>query len=595
MKVGAAFGDFIRTEKPSKRWGFDEFSINRGPQMRSYLMLLFLFLFLGMIFFKLFSLQILQGSYYRNLADGNRIKTTNIYAPRGIIFDRNNVPLVFNVPGFRKVDKEKPTLLKKEEALKYIARGENLEVDSLREYPYKEAMVHVLGYVGQISEVEIKNDFQGYELTDILGKNGIEKEYEAKLKGIDGKQLVEVNALGKTVRTLGQTEAVAGEDITLNLDAKLQQAAFSAMKDVKKGAVIVSTPKGEILALLSKPSFDPNLFTMGDYYSVATDSAYQNIESVLLDRENHPLLDRAISGVYPPGSTFKIVNAATGLEDKIIDENYQVEDTGILKVGAFSFGNWYFSQYGKTEGLVNVVTALKRSNDIFFYKLAEKNGLERLSLMASKFGVGRILGIDLEGEAKGLLPSDSWKKKAVGESWYLGDTYHYGIGQGYLLTTPLQVNSWTQVIASGGRIYQPQLLKNSEVKVKNSKFLSEKTIDLIRQGMIESCSPGGVAWPLFEFKVKNSKLKIDGKNFLEAPQSTVSADFKDYRKVALACKTGTAQHGGETTLPHAWITLFAPAYDPQIVITVLAEESGEGSSIAAPIAKKILEEWFSGK
>ncbi|MBU4099145.1 hypothetical protein KJ980_05860, partial [Patescibacteria group bacterium] len=191
-----------------------------------------------------------------------------------------------------------------------------------------------------------------------------------------------------------------------------------------------------------------------------------------------------------------------------------------------------------------------------------------------------------------------WKDENIGESWYLGDTYHFGIGQGFLLTTPLQVNSWTEVIANGGVLYEPHLLKNQKSKIKNphfaeasrgkQKLLSEKTIELIRQGMIESCSPGGVAWPLFDFKVQNSKLKIDGRNFVKAASSSA-----DTRQVSIACKTGTAQHGGEEALPHAWITLFAPAYDPQIVVTVLSESSGEGSNMAAPVAKKILEAYFS--
>ena len=242
--------------------------------------------------------------------------------------------------------------------------------------------------------------------------------------------------------------------------------------------------------------------------------------------------------------------------------------------------------------MVDVVKALKRSNDIYFYKLGEKVGVTRLSDFAKKFGLGEKTGIDLSGEVKGLVPDSAWKEKTVGESWYLGDTYHYGIGQGYLLATPLQVNLWTQAIVNEGQIYQPHLFQSSKFKVQSSKFLSEKTVFLIREGMIEACSSGGVAWPLFEFKVKNEKLKVDGKNFLETPQATTSANFQDYRKVSIACKTGTAQHGDEKTMPHAWITLFAPAYNPEIIITVLAESSGEGSNIAAPIAKKILEEYF---
>lgn len=193
------------------------------------------------------------------------------------------------------------------------------------------------------------------------------------------------------------------------------------------------------------------------------------------------------------------------------------------------------------------------------------------------------------------MPTSSWKKEEIGDPWYLGDTYHYGIGQGYLLTTPLQVNGWTQAIANGGFLFRPHLLMQEKAELSAGRLLSKESLELIREGMINSCSPGGVAWPLFEFRIKNKELRIDGKNFLEVPESTTSGSLKEWRKVTVACKTGTSQHGDEKELPHAWITLFAPAYNPEIIITVLSESSGEGSNVAAPIAKKILEEYFTSR
>lgn len=601
LTPGLAFPDYIGFEqKPSrKHYDFSE----KEPNLRGFLLLFSLFILLGILIFKIFFLQILQGQYYKALADKNRTKTILIRAPRGIIFDRNGEALVFNVPGFRETVNKKTRLLTREEAIKLMASGKkDLEIDSLREYTQKEILAHVLGYIGQISEEELKNPlFSNYQHNDLIGKSGIEQYYEEKLKGIDGKQLVEVNAAGKIVRTLGQIDPIPGQNITLTIDTKLQKTVYQASLPIKKGAIIVSNPEGEILAMVSKPAFDPNLFTLGQTYKPAIESQYQNLQSILLDTDNQPLLNRAISGVYPPGSTFKIITAAAGLQDKIIDENYEVIDEGVLKIKEFSFANWYFTQYGRTEGSINIVRAIKRSNDIFFYKLAEKVGIEKISEMAHKFVLGEKVGIDLEGEEKGLVPTEEWKKKIIKEDWYLGDTYHYGIGQGYLLTTPLQVNNLTQVIANGGTLYQPHLIKSQksrlpkpgtgeQAKVKSQKFLSDKTVSLIKQGMVESCSEGGVVWPLFEFKVQNSKLKVDGRDILEIPISSGSADV---RQVSLACKTGTAEHGDKNTLPHAWITLFAPAYNPEIVITVLAESSGEGSNIAAPIAKKILEDYFT--
>lgn len=591
-KIGPIFGESISTGK-IKRRSYDEKESPRG--LRFYLIPVLIISAIFFIVLRLFFLQIVQGNYYRMLSDGNRKKTILIHAPRGIIFDRNGMPLVYNVPGFRETKDEKTILIGQEKAMEMIADGnKNLEIDSLRNYPDKESMAHLLGYLGQISEEELKESgYGGYTSGDVIGKMGIERQYENFLKGIDGKQLAEIDSQGKIIRKLGETDAEPGRNITLTIDSSLQKKAYESLSKVKKGAVVASTPDGEILALVSVPSFDPNLFTLGQDYKTSTTSAYSDVGSILTDSENQPFLNRSISGLYPPGSTYKIITAATGLENKIIDSKYSVKDTGILKVGEFSFANWYYTNNGGTDGDVNVVKGLKRSNDIFFYKLAEKIGIEKLADMSRKFEIHKGLGLDLQGEASGVVPDDAWKRKNIGEKWYLGDTYHMGIGQGYLLATPLEVNSWAQTIAAGGILFRPHILKDLGPERIREDFLSDSTIKPIREGMIEACAPTGVAYPLYNFKVKNKNLKIDGLNYLEVKQSSVSGDFRDYREIPIACKTGTAQHGGEEALPHAWITIFAPAYDPEIVLTVLAEESGEGSKIAAPIAKEILTEWFS--
>ncbi|MGI8420148.1 MAG: penicillin-binding transpeptidase domain-containing protein [Candidatus Levyibacteriota bacterium] len=596
MKHGFAFGDHIKTEK-FKRRKYEEDA--KPLRTRWYLFPALIIILGGILFFNLFAVQIIQGSYYQQLSDSNRIRTQIIHAPRGVIFDRHSNPLVYNTPGFRLTQncdpndtttKCKTTHLTQDQALPLIAKGDkNVEVDSLRQYPYKDVLSHVIGYIGQISQNELKSgQYEGYARNEWIGKSGIEEQYQQMLRGQDGKQLIEVNALGEKVRALGETDPIPGRDVTLTLDLKLQQATFKAAKDIQKGVVIVSKPDGEILAMVSKPSFDANLFTLDASYKPATDSAYPTVGAMLTDGQNQPLLNRAIDGVYPPGSTFKIVAAAAGLQDRIIDENYKVEDTGILQIGDFSFANWYYTEYGRKEpNPLNVVTALSRSNDIFFYKLAEKIGVDKLSGVAAKMGVGQVLGIDLPGESSGVLPTKQWKKENIKEDWYLGDTYHYGIGQGYLLTTPLQVNAWTQVVANSGTLYQPHLVMSQSPIVKNTNVLDAKTIDLIRQGMIQGCSTGGVAWPLFNYQVKNPHLQIDGKNI-----TSVASASADMRGVSVACKTGTAQHGGEDTLPHSWITLYAPAYKPQVVVTVLKESAGEGSNEAGPVAKEILDAYF---
>jgi penicillin-binding protein 2 len=598
MKVGYAFGDHIKTEKIKKR----SYEITAHFSVRNFLLLFSIIGISAVLLFRIFYVQIVRGDYYQALSDVNRTRTKIIHAPRGVIFDRNNVPLVFNIPGYRQVEGKNIELLSHDQAISRLATGDkSIEVDSLRKYPFKEAMSHVIGYIGQINEDQLKeSEYTNYQLNDLVGREGIEKEYEHILKGTDGKQLLEVNAMGQVVRTLGQTDPVPGKDIYVTIDSKLQQAAYDAMRDVQKGAIVASTPDGQILALLSKPSFDPNLFTLDKTYPIASDSAYKKISDILLDGTGQPLLNRAISGTYPPGSTFKIVAAAAGLESKVIDEKFSVEDTGVITIGTFSFANWYLTEYGKKEpGPVDVKRAIARSNDIFFYRLADMLKVDRLSTTGEKFGIGEKLGIDLEGEASGILPTKAWKEKHIGEQWYTGDTFHYGIGQGYLLTTPLQVNAWSQVIATGGTLYRPHLIKDAKPIILQSNIITSKTQTLVRDGMIAACATGGTAYPFFDFTVKNSDLVIDNKNFFAVTQATGSAQTKvldpALRRVSVACKTGTAQQGGENDKPHAWITLFAPAENPQIVLTVLNESSGEGADKAAPAARKVLEEFFSKK
>jgi len=589
FKSGIAFGDHVKTERIRRYRQNGEVSFH----IRRFVILVSLFLVCFILLFRLIDLQVVRGEYFRELADSNRTRTLIVYPPRGIIFDRTGRPLVYNTPGYRKIEEENITFLSRDEALERIAKGEKqIEIDTLRHYPYQVSIAHIIGYVGQIGEEQLTSSrYSGYGINDVIGKTGIEEEYEEVLRGIPGKKLIEVDASGKTVRTLGQTDPVSGSDITLTVDAIQQTKVYEAMKDVQKGAAIVSTPDGQIVSMVSKPSFDPNLFTLGANYT-ATDSAYKTVEGILTDTRDQPLLNRAIGGTYPPGSTFKLVTAAAGLEHGVIDKNYTVEDNGVIRIGEYSFSNWYFTQYGGKDGVVDVVKGLSRSNDIFFYKLADEIGVKKLSDTAGTFGVGKKLGIDLSGEASGVLPTEKWKEDNIGESWYTGDTFIYGIGQGFLLSTPLQVNAWTQIVANGGTLYKPHVLQKDKPEVIRENVITNKSINLIRQGMIDSCSPGGVAFPFFDFSVDNSDLVIDNKNIFAVPSSTTSASFADSRRVVVACKTGTAEQGGDHDKPHAWITVFAPAYDPEIVVTVLAEASGEGSQVAGPIAKEIVEAYF---
>lgn len=585
VRIGPAFSDSVSTGKLRRRRD------TKGiltPEILSVLPIICLVLVLGFFLVRLFNLQVLRSDYYRGLSDENRLRSVVIPAPRGIIFDRHGNPLVQNSPAFKTLDEnEKVQFISEDEALERISNGEEIVSDVQRKYVHSDAFAHVVGYIGQISQEErTKHEFQGYALTDFVGKMGLEQQYEQLLHGRNGRELYEVDSRGEKIRFLGKDEPVAGENIHTTLDIELQNAVHEAMKEASKGAVVVSDPRdGGILALYSKPTFDPNLFTHNrEYTSVGP---YSSIEEVLLDGDNQPQLNRAISGVYPPASTYKLVSAMAALETDAMQIDTLIKDTGILRVGEFSYGNWYYLQHGGTDGDVDVITAIERSNDIYFYEAADATGIEELSAWSQKFGLGQKLGIDIAGEQAGTMPDKAWKQKVIGEPWYMGDNFNTGIGQGYVLATPLQVNMFTLPFANEGVLYQPHIIKDKK-KVLRSDFIQQKNIDAIREGMRRSCDPAnGVAFPFFDFTVKNDSLPLDGRNFTEVSAS----DKGRMTKVTVGCKTGTAESGGGR-LPHAWITVIAPYYDPEIVVTVLVETAGEGSAIAAPIAKQILEAYF---
>ncbi len=568
VKFGTAFAEGIKSN--SRRLKISSPQLGMRPTFRLVLFSLILLVSIGGLITRLFELTVIKGNYYRSLSENNRVREQKIGAPRGIIYDRTGKPLVRNIP---------------------LADSSG----STREYIYGGLFAHTLGYIGKISPEELKvvnaslPSDRKYDPVDSIGKNGIEQSYESLLRGIDGKRLFEVDAAGEHVRDIGTAPAKEGKSLTLALDLDIQKIASSSMEG-KKGAVVVSVPStGEILALYSSPSFDPNQFIRGD-----------NVQA-LLSNTQLPLFDRTIGALYPPGSTFKIVTAVAGLESGALTKDTTVEDTGVLQVGQYNYPNWFFLQYGKKEeGLLNLSRALARSNDIYFYKAGEKIGMKTLAQYAKKMGVSKKLGIDIAGEESGLMPDPQWKETVKKEQWYTGDTYHVAIGQGDLLTTPLQVNAWTNVIADSGWLCTPHLIKDLHVRYQQNcqnLKLKPETIEIIREGMKEACSTGGTGWPLFEFKVpkgavsQSEHIRSDNKNFFDSVESSTSA--KNVIKIPIACKTGTAEFGVSNEQTHAWFTAFAPVYDPQITVTVLVEGGGEGSSVAGPIAKKIFEQWFS--
>jgi penicillin-binding protein 2 len=497
---------------------------------------------------RLFILTVVTGNYYRRLADNNRIKEVVIEASRGSIFDRKGNLIAENL---------KPNYQQKKD-----------RIDSLRIYYQPEAVAHLIGYRQAVDENDLKNNLCLVRLNpgDRVGKKGIEKKFDCDLRGVNGQKLIETDAYRKEKKTFSVIEPKKGKDLALSVDLSLQEKAYQLIKE-KKGAVVALIPKtGEVLVLAASPSFNPQEF----------ESKNSEIISQYFGDQNRPLFNRATEGVYPPGSIFKLIVATAALEEKVIDEKTQFEDKGKVKIGKLDFGNWYFLQYGKTDGMVDVTKAILRSNDIFFYLVGEKLGVEKIKKWAEIFGLGEKTGIGIE-EGEGVVPFPFWKEEKLGEKWYLGDTINLSIGQGYLLTTPLQMARATAVFANGGYLCQPQLLKskNSNLRSQNCKKLpiSTKTLNIVREGMRQACEPGGTGWPLFQFKIKNEKLKIE-------------------KEIKTGCKTGTAESSSASGTPHAWFTIFAPFDDPQIVITVLVEEGGQGSDVASPIAKELLTQFF---
>lgn len=593
LKFGKAFNDelkkysyksahFYKQNSGSIEWteslfGSDRDSASRTPLLsdwrKIFLIICIMITFFGLAL-RLFHLQVTQGKENRDLADSNRIQIRVIHAPRGVIYDRNGKILAQNDPGFRlkeATDSGHSTFrsITRQEALdleiKDSQLSQNVEVDSIRTYPFSDKTAHVLGYVGEITEDELKeSSFTGYKLGDKVGRGGVEESYEKVLRGTDGGEIIEVDASGKKIRTLRETAAIPGQNLYLTLDIDLQNHSYQKLaENVKKsgsccGAIVAQDPRnGEILALVSYPSYDVTRL------------------SDALSDPNAPLLNRAIGGAYPPGSTFKLASAMAGLASGRITASTKYEDTGVLALGPYTFANWYFTQHGrKEEGGVDVVRALQRSNDIYFYQLAIATNEKIIGDYSRKLNLGKKVGIDIPGEVAGLIPDNDWKVSQFNEVWYPGDTLHMSIGQGFVLSTPLQINNLSMIFAENGVMYPPhlalkitrptgELIKNFHYDGEKINDVKRSDIDVIKQGLAEVPKEGGTAWPFFTFPIPTSG------------------------------KTGTAEFGDPKNKTHAWYTGYAPSQEPTIVATSLIEAGGEGSTNASPVVKEIFRYYFS--
>lgn len=532
---------------------------------------------------RLAELQLVQGSNYIIRAEKNRIARKPILAPRGVIKDESNKLLAFNAP-----------YITKDNRLQEYSTTDNLtqasEILAIRKYPCGEACAHLVGYTSQITETELQNEVLNNSLTspitpkDERGRTGIESFYDRMLRGQNGFIEYEISASGEILGESSISLAHPGNSLVTYLDLELQQFIYQTLQqkvqevNSPSGSVVVMDPHtGAIKALVTYPSYDNNIFALRQ------DTQRTN---ELLNDPRTPLLNRSISGTYPPGSTYKLVSGTAVLEEKILDREQTITDTGKIELSGITFNNWYYTSLGKTDGEVNIVKALARSNDIFFYKTSLDLGIDRLEKWTRNFGMGAVTGIDVPAEAKGLVPNPRWKEELLREQWYPGNTINMSIGQGDLLVTPLQVATATSVIANKGTLVVPQLVKEIQdeqgqvicqrdapsrkwiedrCNYLNSQFpaprqipISPQTLAAIEEGMVQANQPGGTAPAFFGYTIPT------------------------------AGKTGTSETGGDRP-PHAWYTVYAPLQKPEVVITVLIEFGGQGSSVAAPVAKDILD------
>ncbi len=555
------------------------------------------------ILIRLWQLQILQGNELRRISESNRLRVIGISAPRGIIFDRNGFPLVKNTPDFcaslipgefdgsniaalaklldmpadeisEKIRQEGqspfiPVRLKEGldfrevsyiEARRSDFPGLMIDVDVTRKYLYGSTAAHVLGYLGRLTPVQARNpEFSDVPPDAFVGQWGVEKLFDKTLRGVEGQRIIEVDALGREIRLLRETPPIKGRDITLSIDIALQKAAEQAFQG-KDGALVALQPDtGEILGLVSEPSFDPNKF--------ATGISYADWRSLSEDKKL-PMLDRAIQSQYPPGSTFKIVMAIAGLETGVIDDSTTVDCKGGISVGRWHFGCWKKSGHG----IISLRRALVESCDVFFYEVGKRLGIDRIYDYATRFGLGRPTGIPLGGEKKGLIPNTRWKMEKKKQTWYLGETFVNSIGQGYVSATPVQMAVMMSAVANGGRLYRPLILKAGQPVLAGNAGVSEETLEKVRSYL------GGV---------------------VNDPDGTAREARSDV--VTIGGKTGTAQvvslrHGsrsdGGNFRDHAWFVAFAPVEKPEIAMSVLVEHGGHGGSAAAPIAKKAIEAYL---
>lgn len=586
---------------------------------------------------RLAQLQILQNEHYGTLSSRNRIKILPLPPTRGLIYDRNGVLLAENRPTysleivpeqtsdtktiiselkkiiditdhdierFNRLLKEKRRFdsvpirhrLTEKEVARFAVRrneypGVDIEARLDRHYPLGELTAHVLGYVGRINKKELQqfSDSSVYAGTNHIGKTGIEKAYEKSLHGQVGIQQVETNALGRILRVLTRTDPIPGEDLVLHLDIALQKAAMDALGDYNGAIVVLEIASAGVLAMISKPGFDPNLFVNG-----IAQKDYRELNQ----SPDKPLFDRALHGQYPPGSTIKPFIGLAGLEANVISPQQENYCPSFYSLPNSSHKYRCWKKWG--HGHNNLFSAIEQSCDVYFYELAYALGIDRIHTFLRKFGFGVRSGIDLIGERAGLSPSREWKLRTKNQAWFPGETINTGIGQGFMLTTPLQLAHVTATLARKGTLIQPQLV--------NPKFLQHASNSLPKSANQKAFTTAAKKTPIPAVVLTSPghwdtifKTMI---GVVHGNRGTARAIGKDAGYI-IAGKTGTAQvftikqdeEYIENEVPlhlrdHALFIAFAPADKPEVAISIVVENGGHGSTTAAPIARKIFDHYM---
>ena len=575
-------------------------------------------LLLSLLAGRMYQLQVIESDKYKTLADENRINLRLLPPPRGTIVDRYGRALAVNQENYRVTlvaeqvndintmldtlsgiisleDYERHRILREvrrrrgfvpvtvRENLDWrdVSRievnapdlpGLSIEVGQSRQYPFAEDFAHVLGYVSAVSEKEVTGDplleLPGFK----VGKNGVERVFDLNLRGKAGNTQVEVNAVGRVIRELSRQEGQPGVDLRLTIDRDLQKLAADRLKEEKSAsAVILDVHNGDVLALSSVPGFDPNEFVTG-----LSSKTWRR----LINDPYAPLTNKAISGLYAPGSTFKMVVALAALEARIVAPDHRVFCRGHTQLGNARFHCW--KRHG--HGWQDMYDAHQNSCDVYFYDIAKRIGIDRIAAMATRFGLGTKTGIELPSEKGGVIPTRAWKKALIGTAWQQSETLISGIGQGFILTTPLQLAVMTARIANGGKAVLPRLIRAAEVDGKEEEpvfkdlGISKRSLDVVREGMnrVTNVQQGTA----YRARISEEGMEMSGK--------TGTAQVRRISKAERDTRVLKNHERPWRERDHALFVGYAPSDNPRYAVSVIVEHGGGGSKVAAPIARDLL-------